>query len=161
MSNSSGIHNRGKSSLILFGILVLGLSGCNSGSSSTPSSGNYTQYNLQNYELSVTQSSNCTLEANSTLSCNSNGTFGGVYRVTFNTPLGVPGAYLLMPSAPQYGVTISGASGGCPQTAPESGVTYVCNFTMAANGTAAAGNIIYLPVTGVLGNANVVTIKLN
>ena len=161
MNNSNNVHIKTKLSLIIVGVVAFGLSGCNSGSSSTPSSGSNTQYDLQNYDLSATQSNNCTLEANSTLSCNSNGTFGGIYRVTFNTPLGVPGAYLLMPSAPQYGVTISGASGGCPQTAPDSGATYVCNFTMAANGTAESGNVIYLAVTGALGDANIVTIKLN
>ncbi len=134
---------------------------CNSGSSNTPSDGS-TQYNLQNYTLTVgAQSNNCTLQGNSTLNCDSSGTFGGVYSIKFNTPTGSPGAYVVMPpTGNTYGLNIAPNSGGCSQTAPQGGETYTCNFTIGVNGTAQAGNTVYLQVNGSLGTANIVTINI-
>lgn len=142
-------------------ITSIALIGCNSGSSNTPSSGN-TPYNLQNYLLTVgAQTNNCTLEGDSLLNCDSNGTFGGTYTITFNTPNGSPGAYVVMPpTGDTYGLNIAPTGNGCTQTASSNGETYTCNFTIGTNGTAQAGNTVYLNVDGSLGTAKIVTINL-
>lgn len=144
-------------------ITSIALIGCNSGSSNTPSSGNKTQYNLQNYSLTVgAQTNNCTLEGNSTLNCDSKGTFGGTYTITFNTPNGLPGAYVVMPpSGDTYGLNVAPTGSGCSQIASsESGETYTCNFTIGAHDSAQAGNTVHLNVDGSLGTAEIVTINI-
>lgn len=147
--------------LIISLIGAAGLISCNSGSSNTPSGGN-TQYNLQNYKLTVgAQSNNCTLQGNSILNCDSAGTFGGVYSVSFNTPNGKPGAYVVMPPGGNtYGLNIAATGSGCNQTAASGGATYTCNFTIVVNGTAQAGNTVPIKITGILGNANIITINI-
>ena len=152
-----------KITLLMVGSLVaISLIGCNNGGSGTPSSGNNTQYNLQNYQLTVgAQTNNCTLAANSTLNCDSTGTFGGTYSVSFNTPTGTPGAYVIMPpTGNTYGLNIAPTGSGCSATAPAGGQTYTCNFTIGVNGTAQAGNTVFIAITGTLGNANIITINL-
>ncbi|MBX9599309.1 MAG: hypothetical protein K2X04_12140 [Burkholderiales bacterium] len=148
-------------------ILIIGILGatalisCNVGTSNTPSGGN-TQYNLQNYKLTVgAQTNNCTLQDNSTLNCDSKGTFGGVYSVSFNTPNGKPGAYVVMPpSGDTYGLNIAATGSGCNQTVTTSGETYTCNFTIGVNGTAQAATTVPIEITGTLGNANIITINI-
>ena len=149
-----------KLSGLIISSAAIGLVACGGGGSNTPASN--TQYNLQNYALNVgVQTNNCTLGANSTLNCDSKGTFGGVYSVTFNTPAGVPGAYVIMPpQGDSYGLNISATGSGCNQTAPQSGATYTCNFKIGVNGTAQAGNTLHLQITGALGTANIVTINI-
>jgi hypothetical protein len=150
-----------KLNLLVIALSAASLMGCNSGSSSTPSGGN-TQYNLQNYKLTVgAQTNNCTLEGNSTLNCDSQGTFGGVYSVSFNTPNGKPGAYVVMPPTDDtYGLNISSTGSGCNQTAPQGGETYTCNFKIGVNGTAQAGHTVHLKVNGSLGTAEIVKINI-
>lgn len=145
--------------LIIFTLIEVAVIGCGSGSSNKPSDN--TQYNLQNYSIKAIQTNNCTLTGNSVLNCDSKGTFGGVYRISFNTPDGKPGAYVVMPpSGDTFGLNIAATSGGCNQTAPQGGQTYTCTFTIGVNGTAQAGNTVHLQVSGTLGNANIVTINL-
>jgi|LauGreDrversion4_2_1035121.scaffolds.fasta_scaffold156872_3 hypothetical protein len=150
-------------------LLVISLVGsialvsCNSGgTSNTPASGSNTQYNLQNYTLTVgAQTNNCTLQGNSTLNCDSKGTFGGTYSVSFNTLNGQPGAYVVMP--PQgntYGLNIAATDSGCNQSATTNGETYTCNFTIGTNGTAQSGNTVQIEITGTLGNANIIAINI-
>ena len=148
--------------LLIIGILgATALISCNSGTSNTPSSGN-TQYNLQNYKLTVgAQTNNCTLQGNSTLNCDSKGTFGGVYSVSFNTPNGKPGAYVVMPpSGDTHGLNIAATGSGCNQTTTTSGETYICDFTIGVNGIAQAGTTVPIEITGALGNANIITINM-
>jgi|GEM_PF-5864918 len=135
------------------------LNGCNSGSSNSPTQ--LTQYNLQNYSLTGTQTGNCSIGNNSTINCDSQGTFAGTYKVTFNTPAGLPSAYVVMPpSGDTYGLNISETSGGCTQSAPQGSETYTCNFKIAANGTVQSGHSVNLQINGSLGTANIITINL-
>lgn len=152
-----------KLNMSMLGGLIIALVGCNSGSSNTPSTGGLTQYNLQNYKLTAVQTNNCTLSGNSTLNCDSHRPItGGIYSITFNTPVGVPGAYVMMPpEGDTYGLNIAATGGGCEQKAPESGITYTCNFTIGSNGTSQAGKTVYLQVNGALGKAKIVTININ
>lgn len=151
-----------KLNLLVIALGTASLMACNSGSSTTPSSGTNTQYDLQNYKLTVgAQTNNCTLEGNSTLNCDSQGTFGGVYSVSFNSPNGKPGAYVIMPpSGDTYGLNISSTGSGCNQTAPQGGETYTCNFKIGVNGTAQAGNTVLLQINGSLGTAEIVKINI-
>ena len=150
-----------KLNLLMSSLAVTTLISCNSGSSNTPSGGN-TQYNLQNYSLTVgAETNNCTLAGNSTLNCDSKGTFGGFYTISFNTPNGKPGAYVVMPpTGDTYGLNIAPTGSGCNQTASQGGETYTCNFTIGVNGTAQAGGTVNLQVDGTLGTANIVTINI-
>ena len=150
-----------KLSLLISALTTTAIISCNSGSSNTPSSGS-TQYDLQNYSLTVgAQSNNCTLQGDSTLNCDSQGTFGGTYTLKFNTPSGKPGAYVVMPpEGDTYGLNIAPSGSGCDQTAPQGGETYTCNFTIGVNGTAQAGNTVYLQINGSLGTAKIVTINI-
>lgn len=145
--------------LIIFILVTATLIGCGNGSSNTPAEN--TQYNLQNYSLKAVQTNNCTLTGNSVLNCDSKGTFGGIYSISFNTLSGKPGAYVVMPpSGDTFGLNIAATGGGCNQTAPLGGQTYTCNFTIGVNGTAQAGKTVHLQVSGSLGNANIATINL-
>ncbi len=146
---------------ILSTLITMIVSGCSSGSSNKPSG--YTQYNLQNYLLTATQTNNCKLDTSkkSTLNCDSTGTWGGIYQVTFNTPTGVPGAYVVMPPQKDtYGLNIAATASGCDQKAPESGQKYTCTFTIGVNGTAQANHAVYLQINGKLGLADIITINI-
>ena len=135
---------------------AIALSACNSGSSGTPSGINL--YGLQNYQFKAVQSGNCQLQGDSNLNCDSAGTFGGLYEVTFD---GGTSAYVeIPPNGNTYGVNISETGTGCSQSAAESGTTYTCQFKMATNGTAQAGNTINIQVNGNLGRANIVQVNL-
>lgn len=143
------------------GTLVLG---CNTGNSDKPSGGGRTKYNLQNYLFTVeAQTNNCQLDkgSDSTLNCDSKGTFGGVYSISFNTPQGKPGAYVQVPpEGDTYGLQIASVGDECKQNAPQGGEAYKCRFTIGANNTAKAGNTVYLNVNGSLGTVKVVTINI-
>ena len=134
------------------------MAGCNSGSSSTPVSSN--PYNLQNYTFTGTDTGGaCTIQSNSTLSCNSKGQFAGNYTVSFSTLTGAPGAYVLMPPTGNlYGLNIGGIA--CNQTASTPGNTYSCNFGISASNPV-AGNTVYIQITGSLGAVNIIAIQLN
>lgn len=167
INNLDDRHNQKGSEVMnrlnyLISVLVAGvLIGCSKGSSSTPSSINNTQYDLQNYLFDVgVQSNNCIHEGSSVLSCDSKGIFGGVYSINFNIPDGKPGAYVVMPPlGNNYGLNITPIS-GCRQTAHHGKGTYICNFTIMANGTAQAGKMLHFKLSGDLGEANIITIKI-
>lgn len=144
--------------IILMLIAIPLLNGCNNGASDHPATTN--PYTFQQYNLSSITTGNCTTGGNSIINCTAQGTFVGTFRVTFNTPKGSPGAYLIMPpTGDTYGVNIAPA-GDCPQTAPENGETYVCTFSIAANGTAQSGHSINLQVNGKLGSYTAIIINL-
>ncbi len=159
--------------ILLCGIGVVSLSSCNSGSSvpvinpavsTDPVSS--TQYNLQNYQL--TQNAmvgNCSLGGNSVITCQGSANFAGDYTVTFNsgTALGaqLPGAYLLLPTSSESGVTIAQGGAGCAQEALSSGADkYTCEFTISSNGTAKGGSDIFLQADGSLGTGNIIQVHI-
>ena len=149
-------------SITLLTTSVLGLVACNSGTSITTPAGTGI-YDLQGYRLVVNAEINCqTNPSHSDINCNSNTTFMGDYTVTFSTPIASPGAYLVLPSGPESGITIAQGKGGCSQKPPKTGANYTCNFTVAANGSALSGASIPLQVTnGILGKQTVIVVNAN
>jgi hypothetical protein len=148
--------------LLIWPLAAISLISCGSGSSSNSPAEGVVQYDLQNYSLTVrAQTNNCTLAGDSTLNCDSKGIFGGEYTISFSTPEGKPGAYVVMPpEGNTYGLNITSTGSGCDQTASKGGETYTCMFRIGANGTAQAGNTMYLKINGTLGSANIVRINI-
>lgn len=142
--------------------IVEAIVGCSKGTSRIPSNVHNTQYDLQNYLFDAgVYSSNCILEDRSMLNCDSKGILCGIYSISFSTPIGKPSAYVVMPPSDNtYGLKIKPIS-GCQQVPAHNGEIYKCNFTIVASGTAQAGGMVKLKISGELGDANIVIINLH
>ncbi len=152
--------------------LALVLSACNSGTTSPDGTANQSyhqislpessKYSLANYKLEATQTGNCSLTDDKTIDCDSKGTFGGLYKISFDIPDNADGAYVIMPpEGKTYGLNIAATGEGCEQSPAAPGTHYACNFTIAANGTAQKGHSIHLQLNGNPGKEKFVKINLN
>jgi hypothetical protein len=145
----------------LIGIFIVSglmLASCNNGGSSgTPTSPN--PYAITDYNLTPDSQTNCTINANSEISCNSDAVIAAFYKVTFVEPTSGPGAYVVIPpNGNTYGVTV--ASTGCDQTPSAEGTTYTCSFNLTGNNVQ-SGHSFPIQINGELGSYNLITVKLN
>ena len=155
---------------VLAGVTIV-LAACNSGTTSPGGTANQnkqtislldpTKYSLANYKLEGVHTGNCSIANDKTINCDSKGTFGGLYKISFDIPDNASGAYIVMPpEGDTHGLNIAATGAGCEQSAASPGSHYACNFTIAANGTAQKGQSVTLQLNGEQGKENIVKINL-